>query len=82
MLKKDQEDLTITAKGDWVVATVDVRDGEKVSSFNPIITLTRKSPTIIRGYINEKVYTALWWVRWWKFLHKRMDRKSAVKLSV
>ncbi len=57
MLKKDQEDLTITAKGDWVVATVDVRDGEKVSSFNPIITLTRKSPTIIRGYINEKVYT-------------------------
>ena len=57
MLKKDQEDLVITAKGDWVVATVDVRDGEKISSFNPILTLTRKSPSMIRGFINEKVYT-------------------------
>jgi HlyD family secretion protein len=39
-----------------VVASVNVRDGEKVSSFSPIITLTRKSPSLIRGYIHESMY--------------------------
>ena len=56
ILKKEQDDLVITSKGSWVVASVNVRDGEKISSFFPIITLTRKSPSLIRGYIHEKMY--------------------------
>ena len=55
-LQKQQEDLVQIAKENWVVGDVNVRDGEKVSSFAPILTLTHKRPTIIRGYINEQIY--------------------------
>jgi len=55
-LKKQQEELIQIAKEDWVVGDVNVRDGEKVSSFAPIVTLAHKSPTLVRGYINEQIY--------------------------
>ncbi len=55
-LKKEQADLVQIAKENWVVGSVNVREGEKVSSFTPIVTLTHKSPSLIRGYINEQVY--------------------------
>ena len=55
-LRKQQLELTQIAKEDWVVGDVNVRDGEKVSSFAPIVTLAHKSPTLIRGYINEQIY--------------------------
>ena len=43
-------------------------DGEKVSSFAPIVTLTHKSPTLVRGYINEQIY-------------QNMDLGEAVKVT-
>ena len=46
----------MVSKENWVVGDVNVREGEKVSSFTPVVTLTRKSPTLVRGYINEQVY--------------------------
>lgn len=55
-LQKQQEELVQVAKENWVVGSVNVRDGEKVSSFSPIVTLTHKSPTMIRGYIHERMY--------------------------
>lgn len=55
-LKQEQADLVQIAKESWVVGSVNVREGEKVSSFTPIVTLTHKSPSLIRGYINEQVY--------------------------
>lgn len=55
-LQKEQEELIQVAKESWVVGSVNVRDGEKVSSFTPIVTLTHKSPTLVRGYIHEKMY--------------------------
>jgi len=59
MLLQEKKDLTIIAKDSWVIASVDAHDGEKVSSFNPVLTLARKSPTMVRGYINEKIYTSV-----------------------
>ena len=59
MLEKEQDDLTILAKETWIVGTVDVRDGEKISSFSPILTLTHKAVSLVRGYINEKIYTKI-----------------------
>lgn len=59
LLLQEKKDLTIIAKDSWVIASVDAHDGEKVSSFNPILTLARKSPTMVRGYINEKIYTSV-----------------------
>lgn len=55
-LQKQQEELVQIAKENWVVGDVNVRDGEKVSSFAPIVTLTHKRPTLVRGYINEQIY--------------------------
>lgn len=55
-LQKAQDELVQISKENWVVGSVNVRDGEKVSSFAPIITLTHKSPTLVRGYIHEKMY--------------------------
>jgi HlyD family secretion protein len=55
-MQKQQEELIQIAKEDWVVGDVNVRDGEKVSSFAPIVTLAHKSPTLVRGYINEQIY--------------------------
>lgn len=55
-LRKQQAELIQIAKENWVVGDVNVRDGEKVSSFAPIVTLTHKRPTLIRGYINEQIY--------------------------
>ncbi len=59
LLKQQQQELTIVAKESWVVASVDVRDGEKISSFTPIVTLTHKKVSLVRGYINEKVYSEI-----------------------
>lgn len=59
MLLQEKKDLTIIAKDSWIIASVDAHDGEKVSSFNPVLTLARKSPTMVRGYINEKIYTSV-----------------------
>lgn len=55
-LQKQQEELVQIAKEDWVVGSVNARDGEKVSSFAPIVTLAHKSPTLVRGYIHERMY--------------------------
>lgn len=55
-LQKQQEELVQIAKEEWVVGSVNARDGEKVSSFAPLVTLTHKSPTLIRGYIHERMY--------------------------
>ena len=67
-LKKQQQELIQIAKENWVVGDVNVRDGEKVSSFAPIVTLTHKSPTLVRGYINEQIY-------------QNMDVGEAVKVT-
>ncbi|MCQ2104225.1 MAG: HlyD family efflux transporter periplasmic adaptor subunit [Fibrobacter sp.] len=55
-LQKQQEELIQIAKESWVVGSVNARDGEKLSSFAPVVTLTHRSPTLIRGYIHERMY--------------------------
>lgn len=59
LLEEQLKEQTIIAKGNFVVATVQVRDGEKISAFNPIVTLTRKEPTQIRGYLSETLYDGI-----------------------
>jgi len=56
LLKEEKKALTIVANGDWVVASVDARDGERLSAFSPIVTLTRRSPSMVKGFIQERVY--------------------------
>lgn len=58
LLRAEEAKLTIVSTMDGVVASVNLHKGEKVSAFTPILTLTAHSPTLIRGYIPEKVYTS------------------------
>ncbi|MCF0216885.1 MAG: biotin/lipoyl-binding protein [Fibrobacteraceae bacterium] len=55
-LKKQEAELIQISKENWVVGQVNARDGEKVSGFTPIVTLTHKTPSIVRGYIHEQMY--------------------------
>lgn len=56
MLRQEEARLVILSREDAVVATVFFRDGEKVSPFAPILTLSPHSPSLVRGYIHERVY--------------------------
>ncbi len=56
IIETEMKEQTIIAKGEWIVASVLAQDGEKISSFNPILTMTRKEPTQVRGYLHENVY--------------------------
>lgn len=56
LIEKEMQEQTILSKGFWVVASIQARDGEKISSFSPILTMTRKEPTQIRGYLHENMY--------------------------
>ena len=56
VLRSQEAKLVILAQQDGLVANVNVTVGEKISPFAPIMTLTAHSPTLVRGYIHEKVY--------------------------
>ena len=55
-IEKEMKEQTIIANGNWVISSILARDGEKISSFTPILTMTRKEPTQIRGYLHENLY--------------------------
>lgn len=57
MLNEDRKRLTIVAQIGGVIGSVDFKVGEKVSSFTPILTLHAASPSFVRGYIHEDVYS-------------------------
>jgi len=56
MLRTEQKKLIILATQEAVVGSVNCHVGEKVSPFTPLMTLSAHSPTVVRGYIHEKVY--------------------------
>ena len=57
LLNEDRKRLTIVAQIGGVIGSVDFKVGEKVSSFTPILTLHAASPSFVRGYIHEDVYS-------------------------
>jgi multidrug resistance efflux pump len=59
MMNSESEKLHITSPIDGVIGSVDFKEGETVSPFTPIITLHTKSPSYIKGYINENVYNRI-----------------------
>lgn len=56
LLQAEKDRLVICASIPGVVGSVNVRAGEKVAPFAPILTLSPRNPTLVRGYIHEKVY--------------------------
>lgn len=57
LLRSEKDALTLLANADGIVGNVHYRPGEKVSAFSPILTISDASPTLVRGYIHESLYS-------------------------
>jgi len=59
ILLEEERHLSIVASIDGIVDSTHHRVGEKLSPFTPILTLSGQRPTLVRGYIHERVRTEL-----------------------
>jgi multidrug resistance efflux pump len=57
LLMDQKNKLYISAQISGIIGTVNFKDGEKVSPYTAIATLHTESPSYIRGYIHENVYS-------------------------
>jgi multidrug resistance efflux pump len=57
ILNEDRKRLIILAQIGGLIGSVSFKVGEKVSPFTPILTLHAASPSFVRGYIHEDVYS-------------------------
>ena len=57
ILNEDRKRLIILAQIGGLIGSVNFKVGEKVSPFTPILTLHAASPSFVRGYIHEDVYS-------------------------
>lgn len=55
-LQAENARLAVRAPIDGVVGSANVRAGEKIAPFAPLLTISPRNPTLVRGYIHEKVY--------------------------
>jgi multidrug resistance efflux pump len=55
LLREEESRLTIRALASGVVDSINFRVGEKVSPFAPILTISGHRPTLVRGYVHEKL---------------------------
>lgn len=59
LLREQEQRLLIRATSAGVVDSINYRPGEKVSPFAPILTISGHRPTLVRGYVHERVRTNL-----------------------
>ncbi|MDB5051937.1 MAG: hypothetical protein JWO30_5008 [Fibrobacteres bacterium] len=57
MLQEEKSGLIMTAQIHGLIGSVNFKEGEKVPAFAPILTLHAESPSFVRGYIHEDVYS-------------------------
>ncbi len=59
MLRNENNSLTISASHSGIVGSINFKAGEKAAPFSSIMTLYRKTPTFIKGYIHENKHTSV-----------------------
>ena len=59
LLHAEKKDLLKHSPITGVVGSVNFKQGEKVSPFDPILTVHTRSPAYVKGYIHEKVYSRI-----------------------
>lgn len=59
LLREEETRLVIRSVTSGAVDSINFRVGEKVSPFTPILTISGHRPTLVRGYVHEKVRTDL-----------------------
>lgn len=57
MLLEEKKNLFISAQISGLIGSVNFKQGERASPFTPIVTLHAESPSFVRGYIHEDVYS-------------------------
>ncbi|MFC1584603.1 DUF3616 domain-containing protein [Fibrobacterota bacterium] len=57
LLKAEMQRLTIFSPINGIIGSVNFKDGEKVSPFATILTLHTKSPSYVKGYLHENIYS-------------------------
>jgi multidrug resistance efflux pump len=57
ILLEGRRGMLIRAQISGLIGSVNFKAGEKVSPFKPILTLHAVSPSLVRGYIHENVYS-------------------------
>ncbi len=55
LVSKEREKLSIYAPTDGLIGNVHCIDGENVSSFNTLISFYEKNPTLVKGFVHEKL---------------------------
>lgn len=56
LLCKEKKALVIIAPIDGLIGEIHCKVGEKISPFEPILTLHTSSPSYVRGYIHENIH--------------------------
>lgn len=59
ILQEEERRLSIVATIHGIVDSIHHRIGEKLSPFTPILTVSGQRPTLVRGYIHERIRTDL-----------------------
>jgi multidrug resistance efflux pump len=77
LLLEEKRQLFIPAQISGLIGSVNFKQGEKVSPFTPILTLHAESPSFVRGYIHEDVYSQVA-VGQNVTVHSNHDRKHGV----
>jgi multidrug resistance efflux pump len=77
LLEEEKRGLFIPAQINGLIGSVNFKQGEKVSPFTPILTLHAESPSFVRGYIHEDVYSQVA-VGQNVIVHSSHDRKHGV----
>lgn len=59
VLQAERKDLLKHSPITGVIGSINFKEGEKVSPFDPILTVHSRSPAYVEGYIHENVYSRI-----------------------
>jgi hypothetical protein len=56
VLEKQKNELNVFAEFDAIIGSINVKVGEQIPAFTPLLTVHNSSPSVIKGYIHENVF--------------------------
>ncbi|MGI6395480.1 MAG: HlyD family secretion protein [bacterium] len=59
MLNEKSENLAVFASFEGIVGSVFFKGGEKIAPFTPILSINKKEPSVVKGYIHESFYSGI-----------------------
>jgi len=59
LLLEEKNKLFMFAQISGIIGSVNVKESEQIIPFSPILTLHTKTPSYVRGFINEKVHSRI-----------------------